>query len=204
MPENVIIFIGGVPCVGKTSIAGFIARELDIDMVISGDYLREFIRPIITAEKKYDVLFTSVYDAWKHFGKMTDENIIKGYRAQSQFMSKGINSLIERANKNGENLILESLYFCPDEIDALKHRNVIQFYIYNSDNESYRKMIMERTQYTHLKSDGNRLAENIYQYTKIMEYTLKLCAQYDIKTFDSLDYMKVRNDILKYVKASIG
>lgn len=204
MPENVVIFIGGVPCVGKTSIAGFMARELGISIVLSGDYLREFIRPIVGAEEKYSTLFVSVYNAWKQFGEMSDENIIKGYRAQSYFMSKGINSLIERANKNGETLVIESLYFCPDELDALKHKNVVKLYIYNLDRESYRKMILEREQYTHTKSSGNRLAENIYQYTRIMEYTLRLCEQYGIKTFDSSNYLKAREDILKYVKKSIA
>lgn len=202
--SNIVIFIGGVPAVGKTSIAGFVARELGIDVMLCGDYLREFIRPILEGKHEYDTLFTSVYDAWKPFGEMTDENIIKGYRSQSKFISKGLNALMERANKNGENLLLESLYFCPDELDSIRNGNVISLYIHNSSESAYRKMIMERVKYTHPKSPGDRLAQNIHQYITIMNYTLRLCKQYNLKTFDNTGYLKTRDEILSYIKGRIA
>jgi 2-phosphoglycerate kinase len=60
-----IIFIGGIPGVGKSSISGYIASRLCIDIVLSGDYLREFARPLIHGDEGR-ILNVSVYDAWKH------------------------------------------------------------------------------------------------------------------------------------------
>ncbi|WP_162509717.1 AAA family ATPase [Thermogymnomonas acidicola] len=47
-----VVLIGGIPGVGKTSMAGAVARMLDIDIVLSGDYLREMVRPPCSPAEK--------------------------------------------------------------------------------------------------------------------------------------------------------
>ena len=74
-----MIFIGGVPGVGKTSLSGILSKKLGIDIVLSGDYLREFIRPLLKDPESIKLLSTSVYDSWKAFGNKTRDNIIKGF-----------------------------------------------------------------------------------------------------------------------------
>ncbi|MDE1860571.1 MAG: hypothetical protein KGH72_02520 [Candidatus Micrarchaeota archaeon] len=66
--KTTVIIVGGIPCVGKSSICASLAKSLGIGIVLSGDYLREFIRPIIAEDSRYTVLNTSVYDSWKKFG----------------------------------------------------------------------------------------------------------------------------------------
>ena len=76
MPEKTkIILIGGVPGVGKTSLSGSIAASNGINIVLSGDYLREFLRAY--KNESAEILGYSVYDSWKYFGDMTVDNIIK-------------------------------------------------------------------------------------------------------------------------------
>ncbi|EQD77245.1 2-phosphoglycerate kinase, partial [mine drainage metagenome] len=43
---------------------------------------------------------SSVYDSWKFFGDMTDENILKGFMKQIEIMNKGTESVINRSIKN--------------------------------------------------------------------------------------------------------
>ena len=81
MKDSYIFLLGGVPGVGKTSISGHIARELGINIVISGDYIRESLRPFFPVD---DVINMSVYDSWKMFGENTDENLIKGFIEQGK------------------------------------------------------------------------------------------------------------------------
>ena len=64
--KKVVILIGGVPGVGKSSISGYLSRELGFDIVLSGDYLREFLRPFIKSDQQ--IASSSVYDSWKFFG----------------------------------------------------------------------------------------------------------------------------------------
>ncbi len=199
MADYKIIFIGGVPGVGKTSISGALSRKYNIDIMLSGDYLREFARPIIPSDNQGGILMTSVYEAWKNFGEKTEENIIKGYLEQSKPICNGINAVIERADKNGENVIVESLYLNQELIDTLKKYNACSAYIYISDWDLHSKRLNERELYTHKKSPGNRLSAQLDVYRTIMDYSVNLLKKNNIKIFDNLDYSKTREDIIKFV-----
>ncbi len=201
--SNPKIVVGGVPSVGKTSICGYLARKFDIDMVLSGDYLREFLRGAVEDDKRYEILKTSVYDAWKRFGLRTKENIVKGYVEQGKVMSVGLNAVIERAIKNDEKLIMETLYFLPENFPSLRDESVIPVYIHVSSPERYREMILERERFTHPGQPGDRLAAQMDAYQAIAEYTLELCRKGGVKTFDNLDYLKTREEITQFVASRI-
>ncbi|MGC8608522.1 MAG: mevalonate-3-phosphate 5-kinase [Thermoplasmata archaeon] len=199
MYKPLIAVIGGVPGMGKTSISGYIARNLGIDIVLSSDYLREFIRPF---SEKIDggLIETSVYDAWKFFGEMNSDNIIKGYLKQSAIINEGMNRVISRAAGNGEDLIIETLYFVPSQMDVPGSVNAKICYIYAEDEFIHRKRLEERENYTHKNSSGKRLSAHLFEYRAIMDYTVGECRKYGIKTFDNSDYDRTRNDILEYMK----
>jgi mevalonate-3-phosphate-5-kinase len=193
-----VIIVGGIPCVGKTSICGEIARQLGIDIMLSTDYLREFLRGAVAGDSDYDLLNTSVYDAWKRFGEHNKDNIIKGYREQSAIISMGINSLIERASKNQESVVIETLYFVPEQLPALKNPGVLPIYIQVSDIGVYRKMMLERDKFTHPGQPGGRLVPHIDEYRFMAEDALNECKKYGIKVFDNLDYIKTRDEVINF------
>ena len=201
MEKHAVIVVGGIPSVGKTSISGFIARRFSIDMMLSTDYLREFLRSAVSGDKKYDFLNISVYDAWKEFGDMTPENIVKGYLHQGELISRGMNSLIDRANKNGESLVIESLYFMPERLPSLKEPNVIPIYIQVSDLGRYKEMVLERDKFTHPGQPGERLVPHIDAYRLMADEAIKTCRNNGIKVFDNLDYMKTRKEIAEFIES---
>lgn len=166
-----IMFIGGVPGVGKTSISGYIARNTDIDIVLSSDYLREFLRPFAPQESHLE---TSVYDAWKFYGDMSDDNIIRGYLDQARPIMGGINRVIARALANGEDLIIESLYFVPDMMDEMVLKNAFLAYVYIDDPDLHRSRLEDRINYTHRNSPGSRLAAHLKEYRTIMDYSMDM------------------------------
>ena len=200
MGREKIVFLGGVPGVGKTSIAGAIAKKFDIDIMLSGDYLREFMRPITNADSG-KLLDVSVYETWKRFGAKTGENIIKGFEKQSESICSGISATIERAAKNGENLIIESLYLNQALIDTLKKHGACAAYLYISDFDTHAKRLNEREQYTHFSSPGGRLVTQLDVYKEIMNYSVNLSKNNNIKVFDNLDFKKTEEDVLKMVGA---
>ncbi|MEM3676185.1 MAG: mevalonate-3-phosphate 5-kinase [Thermoplasmataceae archaeon] len=193
--------MGGIPGVGKSSISGFIAKNLGIDIVLSGDYLREFLRG--SCQEYNNILGTSVYDAWKLYGDRTPENIVKGYIEQGKIMAAGTRSIISRALSNGESLILETLYFIPSLIGTDILSEITALYIYISDRQINEERLLERDRFTHLKSHGKRLALQLETYREMMKYSLEECRNYGIKTFDNIDYMKTREEILKFLKGGI-
>ena len=201
MPQPLIVFIGGVPGMGKTSYAAHIAKEFGIGIVMSGDYLREFLKTGVQEGSDRDILRYSVYDAWQAFGEKTDENIIKGYLKQGEIVNRGMDALVHRAVVNGESVVIESLYFIPEQVKALKEDGIVKFYIYMSDAEKHRQRLLERSKYTHPLSPGDRLVREIATYRKIMDYSTRVAMEIGIKVFDSKDYFKTRDEIIEYVRS---
>lgn len=198
MNKNKVILIGGIPGVGKTSISGFIAKEMGIDLVMSGDYLREFIRPF-SKNMNMDIMEKSVYDAWQMFGSKNEENILKGFMEQGKIMNTGTSRILKRALQNGEPIIIETLYFLPSQMDNEILKKITLFYIHISDRKVNAERLLERKQYTHFHSPGERLAEKLDEYRIMMDRSIKECNDYGIRTFDNLNYVETRNLILEYV-----
>ena len=197
-----IVLIGGIPGVGKTSIAGEIAKALDIDIVLSGDYLREFIRPF-GDYAKFSVMSRSVYDAWTSFGERNRENIVSGFLAQSEVMNAGISAIIRRAVGNGEDMVIEQLHFVPSQLGRDMINQIIPIYLYIHDIGVHRDRLKERVNFTHPNSPGERLADQLDTYRFMMDYSLEESRSYGIKIFESSDYRKTLKDVLAFVESEV-
>ena len=197
-----IVLIGGIPGVGKTSIAGEIAKALDIDIVLSGDYLREFIRPF-GDYAKFSVMSRSVYDAWTSFGERNRENIVSGFLAQSEIMNAGISAIIRRAVGNGENMVIEQLHFVPSQLGRDLINKILPIYLYIHDIDIHRDRLRERVNFTHANSPGERLADQLDTYRFMMDYSLEESRSYGIRIFESSDYRKTLKDVLTFVESEV-
>lgn len=195
-----IVLIGGIPGVGKTSIAGEIAKALDIDIVLSGDYLREFIRPF-GDYAKFSVMSKSVYNAWTSFGERNRENIVSGFLAQSKIMNAGISAIIRRAAGNGEDIVIEQLHFVPSQLGKDLINQIIPIYLYIHDIDIHRDRLRERVNFTHANSPGERLADQLDTYRFMMDYSLEESRSYGIRIFESSDYGKTLKDVLAFVES---
>ncbi|MCL4329631.1 MAG: 2-phosphoglycerate kinase [Candidatus Thermoplasmatota archaeon] len=196
-----VIFIGGTPGVGKTSISGYLAKALGIDLVLSGDYLREFLRG--SDPERFRNLSVSVYDSWKLYGERTRENLLKGFMDQAVVMNRGFESIISRSVSNGEPLIVETLYYVPNFLETFFH-SLVTFYLYIGDESTHRLHLNERTRFTHPDSPGERLSAHLDEYREIMNTSMDLCNEHGIKTFDTSDFISARDRILIYVKQEFG
>lgn len=201
--KSVAILIGGIPGVGKSSISGHIARNVGIDIVLSGDYLREFIRPFSEVES-FKVLQSSVYESWSLYGDKTTENIERGFISQAEIINRGMSAVLRRSIENGEPIIVESLYFVPSQIDSSLLGEILPLYLFISDKSLHERRLNERQEFTHYNSPGERLARQLDVYRVMMEYSLKECREYNIPVFDNVDYLNTRDEILRYIRERTG
>ncbi len=202
MNQPKIVLIGGIPGVGKTSIAGEIAKALDIDIVLSGDYLREFIRPF-GDYAKFSVMSRSVYDAWTSFGEKNRENIVSGFLAQSEIMNAGISAIIRRAVGNGEDMVIEQLHYDPSQLGRELINQILPIYLYIHDIDIHRDRLRERVNFTHANSPGERLADQLDTYRFMMDYSLEESRSYGIRIFESSDYRKTLKEVLTFVESEV-
>ena len=122
-----LILLGGIPGVGKTTIAYELARQYKIDKVLSIDILKNVIKKFIPQiDEPY--LYTTTHEAYT----LENVDIITGYQKHSQTVNKYVFELLS-SFKNEKIIILEGATITRDILDSLKEYEVYYFNLYLED-----------------------------------------------------------------------
>jgi 2-phosphoglycerate kinase len=124
--RELIFLIGGTAGCGKSTIATMLASRLDIVRSQSTDMLREVMRTMIPIQLM-PVLHQSSFSAWKALpgqlqtdGKVSDAQLIQGYRSQADLLSVAIEAVIQRATRESVSLVLEGVHIHPAFMEKLQ------------------------------------------------------------------------------------
>jgi 2-phosphoglycerate kinase len=104
-----LIIITGVPATGKSTLAIQLAAKLDWKIALGADEIKAIM-------KKYDknkYLRTSSHNAWKLLGERNKRNILEGFKRYSLALKPGVDIVIKKSKKTGENLIIEGVHLVP-------------------------------------------------------------------------------------------
>lgn len=121
-----MVFLGGTPGTGKSSIASQLAHRLEIVRTQSTDMLREVMRMMIP-KRLLPVLHTSSFNAWKDVpggpGSRADldEALASGYLAQTELLSVAAEAVIQRTLQERVSLILEGVHVHPHLLETIPH-----------------------------------------------------------------------------------
>ncbi len=103
------IFIYGAPGAGKTTFSVELQKKLGWPLV-EGDYLREVMAQKEKTEAEDPFVYVGTKEAYRKFGELTEENVIKGLQA----VRKSMAPYVEReVTKYPEKLILEAAFLDP-------------------------------------------------------------------------------------------
>ncbi|MEM4389672.1 MAG: AAA family ATPase [Candidatus Micrarchaeia archaeon] len=202
--EPLIIIVGGIPGTGKTTLASELAIRLGIRIVLGGDTLREFLRGMVD-EKAYPVLFSSVYEAWKHFGpEPTREAVIKGYVEQSRIMNACLARMLERCERDGESIVLEYLHFLPSMLEhQLRFKGAVGMALELKSREEHIQRFRMRQRYSHYKSPVERLINNLDKYEAMSAYMIEDARRHGIPVLESGDIQRAIDQALDIVYAKM-
>ena len=124
--RELIFLVGGTAGCGKSTIATLLASRLDIVRSQSTDMLREVMRTMIPVQLM-PVLHESSFSAWKALpgqlqtdGKVSDAQLIQGYRSQADLLSVAIEAVIQRATRESVSLVLEGVHIHPAFMEKLR------------------------------------------------------------------------------------
>ncbi|MBQ7104533.1 MAG: AAA family ATPase [Bacilli bacterium] len=156
-----LILLGGVPGVGKTTIAYELARTYKIDKVLSIDVIKNVIKKFIS-NKQEPYLYTTTHEAYT----LENLNIVDGYKKHSQILNKYVIDILDTF-KNEKIIILEGATLTKEIIKDLKDFQVYYFNLY-LENESN---LIERYE-SKLKIRKGRWIENIDKIKEINKYLL--------------------------------
>ncbi len=140
MEQSKKIFIYGVPGSGKTTFSLDLKEKIDYPLV-EGDILRTLAQKDKTREED-PFAYMGTSGAFRKFGDLTKENVIKGLKAVRKNMIPYIQEEIE---KYPNELILECAFLDPEQVmnkgkiilltkkDEESHRK--QFFAHREENE---------------------------------------------------------------------
>lgn len=150
MRKPYVILIGSASGIGKSTIASYLAKELQIKHLIESDFIRAVVRGIIGKEYA-PALHSSSYDAYKHLRNKAnfqsyDEMVSAGFDEHASYVIPGLEKIIQRAITDYDDIIIEGVHLVPGLIDIEQFRDFaeIYFFILCSDEESHKERFVKR------------------------------------------------------------
>jgi 2-phosphoglycerate kinase len=129
------IFIYGVPGAGKTTLSVALRNKLGYPLV-EADHLREAVAQKAKTETEDPFAYVGTTEAFRKFGALTEENIIKGLKAVRASMAPYV---AQEVAKYPGDLIMEAAFLDPHELKDLGRLVLVM----TSDEEKHRWQYFE-------------------------------------------------------------
>lgn len=184
---NTIIFLGGVPGTGKTTLAYKLAGYYGIDKVISLDILKSVLKQYTKSKEKY--IFTTTHEAYK----IENLSVIDGFIKHASIINEYFAKLIKLFTKE-KVIIVEGATITNEMLEYFKKSNLIYINLYVEDSNILTKRYASKA-----RMRKGKWLDNINNILEINEY-LKSQSLYNVKIND-LD--KTFAEVGKYIDESI-
>jgi 2-phosphoglycerate kinase len=121
-----IVLIGGVTGVGKSTVATQLAGRLGITRVIATDQLRQVVRAFFSQDFMPAVHHSS-FDVARALSTYADDEsgTVAGFLRQAHDLAPGIDALVQRAVSEGTPIVLEGVHLLPEIPDPRLRKEAI-------------------------------------------------------------------------------
>jgi 2-phosphoglycerate kinase len=115
LDRPLVLLLGGVTGVGKSTVATQLANRLGITRVVATDQVRQVVRAFFSREFMPAVHHSS-FDVAQAIAEGNGEggDTVEGFLRQVADIGPGIDALVERAVSEGGRIIIEGVHLLPD------------------------------------------------------------------------------------------
>jgi 2-phosphoglycerate kinase len=115
LDRPLVVLLGGVTGVGKSTVATQLANRLGITRVVATDQIRQIVRAFFSREFMPAVHHSS-FDVARALSMPAEDgsSTIAGFLRQVEDIAPGIDALIERAISEGTSIVIEGVHLLPD------------------------------------------------------------------------------------------
>ncbi len=167
-----IILIGGATGVGKSTLATHLAARLGIVRIVATDSIREVMRALFS-RALMPTLYASSFEAGKYLREVprAADPVLVGFREQVAAVAVGVRAVLERAVKEGLDVIIEGAHVVPGFVDPPPEAEavVVPLVMTVDDEELHRSHFILRTHETRTRPPERYLA-HFAEIRKIQKY----------------------------------
>ena len=185
LDRPLIVLIGGVTGVGKSTVATQLANRLAITRVVATDQIRQVVRAFFSREFMPAVHYSSfdvarALDLEDPAGSAT----VAGFLQQAADIAPGINALLERAISERSRIVIEGVHLLPDGDDFnLQERAIaVRMLLAVRDEQAHRAHFHMRSQETARQHE--RYLEAFERIRALQEYLIDRAEEPGIPVID--------------------
>jgi len=183
----IIVLIGGTTGVGKSTIATAVAHRLGITHIVATDSLREVMRAVLSRDLA-PALHESSFMAWKAVNETIESDpLVAGFRDQLKIVSVGVNAVIDRAIREGLNVVIEGVHLVPGFIKTAMYEKafIIPMVVTVDDEDLHRSHFYIRELQTEGGRPFERYKENFESIRRVGDYIKRLAIEHKIPVISS-------------------
>ena len=180
--KTLLLLIGGVTGVGKSTVSHEICYKLDIPQIQSTDMIREIIRAYL-APPIVPLLQYSSFEAWKAIPNVKSKHglfkksppVVEGFLSQLSIIKPALQSSINRALQEENHMIIEGVHILPTEIDLAQAQDkavIVPVMLANTSKTSIKKQLTRRGS-EQTERPSARYIGNIDHIWALQSYLLK-------------------------------
>lgn len=180
--KSLLLLIGGVTGVGKSTVSHEICYRLDIPQIQSTDMIREIIRAYL-APPIVPFLQYSSFEAFKAIPDVKSKRglfkksppVVEGFLSQLSILQPALQSSINRALQEENHMIIEGVHILPTEIDldaAREKAVIVPVMLANTSKSSLKKQLTRRGS-EQTERPSARYIENLEHIWTLQSYLLK-------------------------------
>lgn len=185
--KPMIILLGGVTGIGKSTLAQMLATRMNIKSLLGTDLIREVMRVTIS-ENLMPSLHTSSYIAYTKldtsFLPALSQSLV-GFEEQARSVIVGVEAAIEQTIDDGEILIIEGVHLVPGLIKKkmIRHDAVIELQMVLKDEEVHRSRLARRES---KKSDrATTYSKHFKEIREIQDYLIEQAHSNNVPIIDA-------------------
>lgn len=192
---GIVILIGGVTGIGKSTVAKEVSYRLGFTSSIGTDSIRQVMRKTISEELTPE-LHESSYLAYKHIDTHPMiSDVIMGFERQCRLVSVGINGIIERSKEEGVNMLIEGIHIIPGYFK--QDMAVFPFILHLEELEAHIERIYSRSRGT--RRPAENYLDHLDNIITIQKYIKRQAKEYDVPIIENTDFEQSVSTIIKHI-----